>query len=194
MKWKILNKYIYIEESVIIILFVCILSSSARQFLNNYFICFLFVLFHELAHVIIGLLFNYELRRINIRISGMNVVIKGNIIGIKGILIYLAGALANIVLALIFRNVKMVYEINLALALINLVPICPLDGFNILKLILDLKLNEQVAKNLIKKIEKNIKIWLVILAAFICFKYNNFSLLLLLVYIKTNSLQPLKSL
>lgn len=194
MKFKILNKYIYIEESVVIIVFICMLSSGARQFLNNYFICFLFVLFHELAHVIIALVYSYELRRINIRISGMNAVIKGNIVGIKGILIYLAGPLANIVLAMIFRNVKMVYEINVALALINLLPIYPLDGYNILKLIFDLQLNQQVSKYLIKGIQKITEILLIILSVFVCIKYNNFSLILLVVYIKTNSLQPLKSL
>ena len=124
----------------------------------------------------------------------MNAVIKGNIVGLKGILVYLSGPLANIMLAIIFRNIRMVYEINMALALINLMPINPLDGYNILKLILVLRLNKQIAKKLIRNIEKCTEILLSILAVFMSFKYYNFSLFLLLVYIKANSLHPLKSL
>ncbi len=194
MKTKILNKYIYIEEGVVIILFVCVLSSKARQFLNNYFTCFLFVFFHELAHVMVAALFNFELRRINIRISGINAVIKGNIEGLKGMLVYLAGPLSNIILAVAFRNIKMIFEINIALSIINIVPIYPLDGYNILKLILRLWNSEIKLKKLTQNIQKISEILLVIISSFMCFKYYNFSLFLLLVYIKANSLQSLKSL
>ncbi|MBR6613405.1 MAG: site-2 protease family protein [Clostridia bacterium] len=194
MKVKILDKYICIEESIVIILFVCVLSSKARQFLNNYFTCFLFVIFHELAHIIVLLLFNYEIRRINVRISGINAVIKENVSGLKGILIYLAGPISNIILAAMFRNITMVFEINIALAIINLVPIYPLDGYNILKTILTLFTSEIKTKKTIKKIQNISEILLLILSILMCFKYYNFSLFLLLVYIKTNSLQPLKSL
>ena len=188
MKVKILDKYICIEESIVIILFVCVLSSKARQFLNNYFTCFLFVIFHELAHIIVLLLFNYEIRRINVRISGINAVIKENVSGLKGILIYLAGPISNIILAAMFRNITMVF------AIINLVPIYPLDGYNILKTILTLFTSEIKTKKTIKKIQNISEILLLILSILMCFKYYNFSLFLLLVYIKTNSLQPLKSL
>ncbi len=194
MKLKLRDKQIYLEETLIVITFLCILSSRAKTFLSNYFICYLFIVFHEAAHILTASIFGYELRKINIRLAGLNAVFKEEFNGIKGIFIYLAGPLSNIVLALMFNNIKMVFEINIALALINIVPIYPLDGYNILKLIISSCASKIKTKKLINTIQKNSEIILMILSIFMCFKCYNFSLFLLLVYIKTNSLQPLKSL
>ena len=42
----------------------------------------------------------------------------------------------NLVLAYIFRKTILVYTLNIALCIINMVPVYPLDGYNILKTIL----------------------------------------------------------
>ena len=194
MKLKLRDKYICIEEVVIITLFLCFLSNNARGFLYNYFICYLYISFHELAHILIASVFGYELKRINIRLAGMNAVFRERFLGIKGIAIYLAGPISNIILAILFRKIKIVYEINMALALINILPIGPLDGYNILNLILNIFVNKEKVKNIMNSIKKIVEIALIILAVFMWYKYHNFSLFLLLVYIKTNFLQPLKSL
>ena len=194
MNLKLRDKYICIEEVVIITLFLCFLSESARVFLSNYFICYLYITFHELAHIFIASIFGYEIRRVNIKLAGMNAVFKEEFSGIKGIVIYLAGPISNIILAMVFRNIKIVYEINMALALVNTLPIWPLDGYNILKLILELYLSKEKAKNIMNFIKKIVEIILIFLSVFMWLKYNNFSLFLLSVYIKTNSLQALKSL
>ena len=194
MKLKLRDKYICIEEVVIITLFLCFLSNNAREFLANYSICYLYISFHELAHILIASLCGYELRRINIRLAGLNAVFRERFFALKGITIYLAGPISNIILAILFRKIKIVYEINMALALINILPIGPLDGYNILNLILKIFVNKEKVKNIMNSIKKIVEIALIILAVFMWYKYHNFSLFLLLVYIKTNSSQPLKSL
>ena len=110
MNLKLRDKYICIEEVVIITLFLCFLSESARVFLSNYFICYLYITFHELAHIFIASIFGYEIRRLNIKLAGMNAVFKEEFSGIKGIVIYLAGPISNIILAMVFRNIKIVYD------------------------------------------------------------------------------------
>lgn len=194
MRVKIANKHVHVEEIVMITLFLCIFSEKARSFLANYFTCYSFIIFHELAHILLASIYGYELRRINIRLAGLNAVFKNRINGIKGIIVYLAGPLSNVILAILFKNIKIVFEINIALALINMLPVAPLDGYNVLKLILIESIGENMAKKYIKIIQKTIEIMILILSLFICFKKHNFSLFLLLVYIKTSSLQPLKSL
>lgn len=194
MRIKLRDKYICIEETLIVITFLCIFSNKARIFLSNYFICYLFIMFHEIAHILIATIFGYQLKRINIRLAGLNAVFKERFEGIKGIIMYLAGPISNILLALIFKNVRIVFEINIALALINLIPILPLDGYNVLKLILRASTDDKAAKIYINYIQKVMEIILLILSIFMCIKSYNFSLFLLLVYIKINSLQPLKSL
>ncbi len=194
MKLKLRDKYICIEEVVIITLFLCFLSKKARCFLDNYFICYLFITFHELTHVLVASIFGYELKGINIKLAGLNAIFRERFCGIKGIIIYLVGPLSNIILAFLFKNIKMVFEINMALALINIILSRPLDGYNVLRLILEMFICKEKVKSWLKNIEKVVEIVLIFLSIFMWYKYNNFSLFLLSVYIKTNSLQPLKSL
>ena len=188
MRIKVSKKYVYIEETVIIILFLCVLSIRARSFLANYMMCMLFITFHELSHIVLASVFGYELRGINIRLTGLNAVFKGTFIGLKGIIIYLAGPISNIILALLFNNIKFVYEINIVLAVFNMFLIKPLDGLNILKLILLELENKKQAEIHLKIIQKTTEILLTILAVFMCVKFHNFSLFLLLVYIKSKTM------
>ncbi len=194
MRIKLRDKYICIEEIVIITLFICALSEKSRKFLNNYFTCYLFIVFHEMAHILVASILGYEVKRVNIRLSGLNAVFNDKISGLKGIVTYLAGPLSNIILAIFFKNVKIIFEINIALAIINIVPVKPLDGYNVLKLILGEFVSKEKMKNILNITRKTVEIFIIFLAIFMCFKYSNFSLFFLLVYIKTNSLQPLKSL
>lgn len=188
MKIKLRDKYICIEEIVIITLFLCIISEKARTFLNNYFTCYLFIVFHEMAHILVASLLGNELQKVNVKLAGLNAVFKNMFTGIKGIVIYLAGPIANILLAILFKNVKIIFEINLALAIINIFPIKPLDGYNLLKLVLELNINKETAKKILNITKNIVEILMLFLATFMCYKYANFSLFFLLVYIKTNSL------
>ena len=176
MKIKLNEKIIYIEESVVVVLFVCLLSKIAREYLANYYICFLFITFHELSHITIATLLGNNIKRINVRVCGLSVSLEKNFCGIKAILVYLVGPISNIVLAFLFKNIDIIFEINMCLALINLVPIKPLDGFNILKVL--------VSNKVLKVVTNISEIILTFCGIILIAKYCNISLILLLLYIK----------
>jgi len=192
MRLKVKEKIIYIEESVIIVLFVCLLSNIARKYLESYYLCYLFITFHELSHILIASLLGFNLIGIHIRISGLSANLENNYFGFKALLIYLAGPLSNILLATMFSNIKIIFEINLALALINLIPIKPLDGYNILAEILEYCMNKKVKKSVLKIVSIIIEICLIVISILLFVKYCNISLIILLIYIKLENLNAAK--
>lgn len=164
-----------IEESVIIIALSCILSKIIRNYFENYFMCFLFVIFHELSHIFVANFFCLKPEKIKIKLGGMNAQYnKLDINNLKKVIIFISGPLSNLLLSLMFRDIKFVYEINIALCLINLIPIFPLDGFNILKIIFCDK---------VRYIENFFKIVIILVSLYLIFKFNNYSLIVLVIYI-----------
>lgn len=192
MRLKLKEKIVYIEESVIILLFVCLFSKIARNYLENYYICFLFIAFHEFAHVFAAAVFGYSLREIHIRISGLTARLENSIIGLKAVLVYLAGPLSNILLAMLFPNIEIIFEINVALAFINLVPIKPLDGYNILFAILGRNISKKGKRNILNIVSIIAEIILWFLSILLVVKYCNISLIILLLYIKLINLNSAK--
>ena len=186
MRLKLGDKIIYIEESVIIVLFVCLLSKTARAYLENYYICYLFIVFHELSHMTLAVLLGNSIKKVNIRVCGLNINLRNNLFGMKALIVYLAGPISNLILAALFYKISLVFEINICLAIINLLPIKPLDGYNILKLI--------AKTNITKIISIIIEIIMFLLAIIILIKYCNISLIFLLIYIKLEELNTAKRL
>lgn len=127
-----------IENLLIIILISFFISDKIKLFLTSYFVCYLFIVFHELAHIIFATIYGKKIRRIKLSLAGVCVTFNNDELKIvKKIIMYVAGPMSNLCLALIFRNINFVYEINLFLAILNLMPIYPLDGYNILLCLLD---------------------------------------------------------
>lgn len=99
--------------------------------------------------------------------------------------IFLAGPISNIIIATIFYKIKFVFEINIFLAFLNLIPIYPLDGYNALKAICSgIFFNK---KEVINVIINKISIVFLILMSIVCiiifYKYKNISGVIYLVYI-----------
>ena len=133
--------------------------------------CYLFIIFHELAHLTITLLFGKEIENFKFSLSGVCIELKKKRFDLKGnkrlkkenieeIILYLAGPISNIILAYIFNNNKMICEINIAFAIINLLPIFPLDGYNILDNLLELFSMRLKKREVILEILSNILIFI----------------------------------
>lgn len=173
---------IYIEETVIVTLILMVLFSYINQYLSSYIMCYLFIIFHELAHIVIASIFKVNTNKIEIRTLGLCAKLDDyERKGLKWVCIFLAGPIANILLAIMFRNNIMIMSINIAMAVINLVPIYPLDGYNILKILLQAMKLKNTRKTQ-HGIEKIILIILVIIGAIQLVKYSNPSIVLLVIY------------
>lgn len=193
MKVKI-NKITFNFEIVLIfITFIFILSKKVRGLLFSFYMCYLFILFHELSHIFIASIFGKKISRLNFTLSGLNVNFYYNVYKeekdvvsyIKEIIIYLAGPISNFLLCFLFCYNKMIFEINICLALINLLPIYPLDGYNILKNIINiLYLKEKIKnKNIVNYISN--LFFLLFLSVFIILfiKTKNVSNIIFFLYI-----------
>ena len=161
MKLKVKEFNIYIDEIILIVGVLCLLFKGIRDYFSNFFMCFLFIAFHELSHMFVASILGIKTTKLNIHISGLSINLeKLEKNGVKWLAIFLAGPLSNIILAIMFNKIPLVYTINLALAIINLIPIYPLDGYNILEILLKF-LNFDEKKVIL--IQKNIGIMVIIL-------------------------------
>ena len=188
MKFKIKDFKLHIDETIFIVIIFCIIFKGIRNYFENYFICYLFIIFHELSHVLLASLFGIKTTKLTITISGLHVSLNDfNRNNYKWLIIFLAGPISNILLALIFKNIEIVYTINLALAIINLIPLYPLDGYNILETVLKLKKVKNAEK--VKNVLEIMVITLLVIIAICQFvKFNNLSLIFIVFYIFIQSL------
>ena len=107
MKTKINNILIEIEDLFIIILISFFFSDKIKVFLTSYYVCYMFILFHECAHIIFAMLFGKKIEKIKLSIAGVCVKFNNNkeLEIVKNLIIYIAGPLSNICLAIMFYNI-----------------------------------------------------------------------------------------
>lgn len=187
MRFNLKEFIINIDESVIIAIILSILVVPIGEYLANYFMCYLFIVFHELSHMLVASIFGVHTKRLNIKLSGLNIEIdQKKDKGIKWFLIFLAGPLSNLVLSIMFYKIQMVCIINTALMLINIMPIYPLDGYNILDSLF-YKLDLKTKNKLLKNIELITFAILSTLGIMQLVFYKNVSLILMDIYIYLQS-------
>jgi stage IV sporulation protein FB len=122
-------------------------------------------------------IFNIRLISIKISICGICAVIEQkNKNMIINLLIYVAGPLSNLFLALIFINQKMIFELNMFLFILNVLPIYPLDGSKIINLLISNKKTESMISNIFLYIISIISIYQII-------KYKSFSFIIFFMYL-----------
>lgn len=168
-----------IENLLIIILISFFFSDKIKLFLTSYFVCYLFIIFHELSHIIFASLFGKKIKKIKLSLAGVCVIFNNDDLKIvEKLIMYMAGPVANICLAVAFYNIDFIFEINIFLAILNLVPVYPLDGYNILKCILDL-----IHINVLKNVEYTFLSLLFFISIYILFYSYNPSLFIFFIYI-----------
>ena len=108
----------------------------------------------------------------------------------KKIVTYLAGPIFNLIFAIIFvfvhvnenLKIKIVYT-NLLLTIFNLLPMLPLDGGKILKIILAKKVGNKEASIFMNRLSQAILISITLLYSIAILKLKNFAIFLLILYL-----------
>ena len=136
-----------IDLKIFLITFLFFMTSQIKIYITM-MIC---AILHELGHLIMGIILGMKPEKLEIIPIGIRITFKLNIkdinkkvkkankLEIKKILIAIAGPAINILIIIsattkinIIAKINFIYA-NLLLAIINLVPIYPLDGGRILK-------------------------------------------------------------
>ncbi|MGG7142289.1 site-2 protease family protein [Clostridium nigeriense] len=181
-----------ILAEILLILLVC---SYNRMFI----FAFIWVFLHELTHILIALKYGCKFYNISFHIFGLNAELSDiNILKDKEkIIIYLSGASFNIVMAVLFYILSFKYNnsfietsinLNIGLAIFNLLPAYPLDGSRILEIILSKKILFKRAQKIISIISFIIAGLFIVIGAYIyIFLHSlNFSMIIgaiIIIYI-----------
>lgn len=170
-----------------IYLFLMMAYMYACGMLDIFFVYYVFVIMHELAHMLVALSCKVDIPEVTLLPIGINAKYNGEISFFKEFLISLAGPLASFLFFGIINN-PLYAMFNLVICLINLIPILPFDGGRILTSFIR-KENRRKVNSIISKI------FIAILFSFALFQmmvYKNFYFIIFTGYIYTISKEELK--
>lgn len=122
----------------------------------NYLILFMLcLLIHEIGHLLFIKIFDVNILGFNLTIYGCNLKLDqkkyNSLKKIYKFLIYFGGILFNLITILVLKNIidftnkNLLINMNMLLLIFNLLPVYPLDGYNILFLIIN---NKNIINNL----------------------------------------------
>lgn len=189
MKFKAKTFCFEVDEVLIFVILTSLISNTVFNFLYFFFACYLFIFFHELMHILLGSILNKKVIGIKFSISGVCATFKKQEINesrkeyLKNILIYIVGPISNLILAYIFKSNIMIKEINIFLAALNLLPIFPLDGYNILYNFLNIFSHRESNTKIIDFIATLLIIALLLVSIYQIIEYSNFSIIVFCVYL-----------
>lgn len=179
-----------IEINLKIILFG-VLFFILKQ-IDIYMIFITFIILHEIAHLVVGMIVGLRPKIFSINPLGVSVefYVYKDRKSIKKIVTYLAGPTINLISSLIVLispinqdlGMKIFYT-NLLLGIFNLIPIMPLDGGKILKEILIKYIGNKEAAIFMNRLTKAILVIITILYSIVILKLKNFTIFLLIVYL-----------
>ena len=150
-------------------------------------ISFIFILLHELGHAITGIILGLKIKKININVFGLSIEFEnyGKERLNNKIIIDMAGPTINIItfiIAVIFKNEEIAY-INILLAIINLLPIYPLDGGRIVKNLLLKSHNYKQVVGYTEKISKDTLIIITAISSIVILYIKNVGIFLIILYL-----------
>lgn len=165
---------------------------AACGLMSKVLLVFSAVLWHELAHMFMAIGLGYKVRQVELLPFGAVARVErlADAGAVSEIMIAAAGPLASIGLAALcytewheasnWQNVFRFYgEVNLMLAVFNLLPALPLDGGRILRAILSLRRGYRSATTIVVRISHGITCLLIILAGVSYWLHNTINLTML---------------
>ncbi len=176
---------IKVDVKIFFIIILYIFMQSTKIFA----LTFIFILLHELGHLVTGITIGLKVKKINIHISGLSVEFEnyGKQRNANKIVVDIAGPLINIialVIAIIIKQEEIAY-INLLLAIVNLLPIYPLDGGQILRTLLRKRFTYKETINFIESISQYTLIILTAIASCYLLIGKNMGIFIAILYLWT---------
>ena len=185
-------------------IFIFIAIFILTKQIEIYGILMLFAIFHELGHMLAGILLGFKPNSIEIMPVGLSIgfeskadnynkkIKKGTLLTLKKIIIAASGPITNLIFIVLFYlfdfnffNIdrELIIYSNILIAIFNLIPIYPLDGGRIVKGILHILYGRRESYEYTNKIS-NICISLLTAASSIAILYwKNIAILLILAYL-----------
>ena len=183
---------IKVDLKIFLIIILYILTQNIEVFAMS----FIFILLHELGHAITGIILGLKIKKININVFGLSIEFEnyGKERINNKIIIDMAGPAINIIsfiVAVIFKKEEIAY-INILLAIINLLPIYPLDGGRIVKNVLLKKYNYKQVVGYTEKISKDILIIITAISSILILYIKNVGIFLVIIYLWSIALKEWK--
>lgn len=174
---------IKLDIKIFLIIFFYILTKNIHIFS----LTFIFILIHELGHVLAGITLGLKIKKMNINILGLSIEFEnyGKERKLNKIIIDSSGPFVNLVifiLAAFLQKPKIAY-INLIILLVNMLPIFPLDGGRIIKTILMYKKTYKETMKIIEKLSINTLIIMTALSSILILYIKNISVFLFIIYL-----------
>jgi len=156
-----------------------------------YAILMFFAFVHELSHMICGILLGLKPRTLQIMPFGLSVIFETyesrKMINLKKIIIAISGPIINIIIAIstwiINKELTSIIYSNIIISLFNLLPIYPLDGGRIVKLILKTKYKYDKVEDITNKISKITIIAITCLSSILVLLWQNIGLVFVIAYL-----------
>lgn len=164
----------------------------------------LFAFFHELGHLIAGIILGFKPKSLSITPVGLTVSFKirtedynekiknGNILALKKLIIALAGPMVNFgIVSLMFLCNFNIFNIprdliiysNLLVGVFNLIPIYPLDGGRVVNCVCHILCGLKKSYTYCNKISNITIIILTILSSILILYLKNVSLIIIIAYL-----------
>lgn len=150
--------------------------------INIFFASYMFIMMHELSHMIMALALRVDILEIELTCFGVIAKYNGSISLLKEFLISIAGPTATLIYSYIYKD-NLYFYINMCIFVFNMLPIYPFDGGRILKVLLSIIFGKKKGSIVSSYITNIIVIFLFVLSVFVAVYFRHFYVLLISLYI-----------